>query len=98
MEILTITYTFPCRNLDDKCKVPMGRIEVSCDGRLQKKIFGGDEVITKMIKTYIDQGYSASEDKISDFIGEVIAAPTKGTDQNPVKYTLTLMKDKTSTT
>lgn len=98
MEILTVTYTFPCRNLDDKCKVPMGRIEVSCNGMLQKEIFGKDEDISKMIQAYAGQGYTTSQDKIGDFISEVTAASTKGTSHKPVKCTLTLVKGKTPTT
>lgn len=98
MEILTVTYTFPCRNLDDKCKVPMGRIEVSCGGMLQKEDFGTDEDISKMIQAYAGQGYTTSQDKIGDFISEVIAAPTKGTDHKPVKYTLTLVRKEIPTT
>lgn len=98
MEILTITYTFPCFNFDDRCKVPMSRIEVSWNGRVQKEEFGKDEDIPKMIQTYTNQGYSASQDKIGDFIDKVIAAPNKGTDHKQVKCTLTLMKNKTPTT
>lgn len=76
----------------------MGRIEVSCDEMLQKEDFGKEEYIPKIIQTHIDQGYSASPDKIGDFISEVIAAATKGTDHEPVKYTLTLVGKEIPTT
>lgn len=76
----------------------MGRIEVSCNGMLQKEIFGKDEDISKMIQAYAGQGYTTSQDKIGDFISEVIAAATKGTDHKPVKYTLTLVRKEIPTT